>query len=305
MTLPRPPTQAADSPRDGDRVLTDFTANTPDLGWHVVNDNVMGGRSEGSFEREQTGLRFYGRTNTNGGGFSSIRTGPLEQDLSMHTGIQIFVKGDGRRYTWRLSTPQIWRGRAVSYWSEFGTNKDTWTRVNLPFSSFVARMRGNQLDDYTLDLENITGMGLMIYDRQDGPFELRLANVQTYSTRVRLEQFRWQQRVLILSAPAADDHALVEQLRELAATSPEFVDRDMVSIILLEDGLSAVDDRRLSARDAADIRATLDLPAGSFALRLIGKDGGIKLSRSEATAMNDIYALIDGMPMRRAEQRSR
>ena len=35
---------ASDSHPKGDRILTDFTSNSSDLGWHVVNDNVMGGR---------------------------------------------------------------------------------------------------------------------------------------------------------------------------------------------------------------------------------------------------------------------
>jgi hypothetical protein len=78
-------------------LLTDFSSNTPDLGWYVVNDNVMGGRSEGDFKQQQNELIFTGRTNTNGGGFSSIRTKPMQLDLSSHTGIQLKIKGDGRR----------------------------------------------------------------------------------------------------------------------------------------------------------------------------------------------------------------
>ena len=59
-------------------LLTDFTASSSDLGWYVVNDNVMGGRSEGDIEQGQSKLRFAGRTNTNGGGFSLVRTRPLQ-----------------------------------------------------------------------------------------------------------------------------------------------------------------------------------------------------------------------------------
>ena len=36
-----------------DALITDFTPNSADLGWYVVNDNVMGGQSEGSFEQLQ------------------------------------------------------------------------------------------------------------------------------------------------------------------------------------------------------------------------------------------------------------
>ena len=112
-------------------LVTDLRLNSPDLGWFVVNDNVMGGQSEGDFRHSQDGLVFAGRTNTNGGGFSSIRTQPVELDLSSHAGIRLRLKGDGRRYTWRLTTDARWMGREVAYWAEFETSKDRWTTVEI------------------------------------------------------------------------------------------------------------------------------------------------------------------------------
>jgi hypothetical protein len=180
MTLPTSPADASDSGHEGSLVITDFTSGTSDLGWFVVNDNVMGGRSDGDFEQDQGELGFAGSTNTNGGGFSSIRTKPLQLDLSDHTGIALRVKGDGRRYTWRLTTDARWRGRQVSYWADFETEAGTWKTINIPFASFVPRFRGYQLEGPALNAEQITGMGLMIYDNKDGPFELRLASVHAY-----------------------------------------------------------------------------------------------------------------------------
>ena len=181
MTLPGPPLDASDSRPGGEFILTDFTSTSFDLGWYVVNDTVMGGRSEGDFEEKEQGeLSFTGRTNTNGGGFSSIRTKPLQLDLSEYAGIRLHVMGDGRRYTWRLTTAARWRGRQVSYWANFETRSGKWSVVDIPFSNFVPRYRGYQLDGPGLDAGQITGMGLMIYDEQDGPFELRLANVSAY-----------------------------------------------------------------------------------------------------------------------------
>ncbi len=177
MTVPGSPTNAADSDSGHGLLLTDFSPDSADLGWYVVNDNVMGGRSEGDFDETTGELYFSGRTNTRGGGFSSIRTQPLRLDLSQHSGIRLRVKGDGRRYTWRLSTTARWRGREISYWADFETVAGEWRTVDVPFSSFVPKFRGYQLDGPTLDTKEITGMGLMIYDNLDGPFELQLASV--------------------------------------------------------------------------------------------------------------------------------
>ncbi|MGI9261008.1 MAG: CIA30 family protein, partial [Woeseiaceae bacterium] len=140
-----------DNCSESELLLTDFTRTSDDLGWYVVNDNVMGGRSNGQFKQEPGELRFTGSTNTNGGGFSSIRTSPLQLDLSSHTGIQVKVRGDGRRYTWRLATNARRRGNYVSYWADFETGNGTWNTVDIPFSSFIPGHRGKRLDGPPLD----------------------------------------------------------------------------------------------------------------------------------------------------------
>ena len=175
--MPSDPTTGAP---DDATMITDFTADSPDLGWYVVNDNVMGGRSEGDFRTGEGELRFEGRTNTNGGGFSSIRTGRLALDLSDFAGIRLRVKGDGRRYTWRLATDATLRGQQIGYWADFDTQAGQWQAVDIPFGAFEPQLRGSRLDGPPLDLASIRGMGLMIYDNQDGPFDVSLAEIRAY-----------------------------------------------------------------------------------------------------------------------------
>lgn len=180
MTFPDPSLEASDPDPNKGLLITDFSPGTADLGWYVQNDNVMGGRSEGDFEKSQGELIFAGSTNTNGGGFSSIRTKPFLLDLSHYAGIRLRVKGDGRRYIWQLQTNALWRGQRISYWSEFETVAGQWNTVRIPFSSFFPQFRGYKLDGPKLDPKQITEMGLYIYDKKDGPFELRLASMHAY-----------------------------------------------------------------------------------------------------------------------------
>lgn len=183
-------TDAAALPADPNNdalLLTDFTEASADMGWFVVNDTVMGGRSSGGFDQEPGKLIFTGTTNTRGGGFSSIRTQPVQLDLSAYDGIRVRVKGDGRRYTWRLTTDARWRGRQVSYWADFETENGRWTTADIPFSRFVPRFRGTELDGPAVNTSQITGMGLMIYDNQDGPFQLALGSVHAYVIEVGAE----------------------------------------------------------------------------------------------------------------------
>ena len=303
MTVPVLPSDASGSGARAELMLADFTAEPAGPDWYVVNDNVMGGRSEGDFRIEDGALYFAGRTNTNGGGFSSIRTTAVQLDLSNCDGIRLRVRGDGRRYTWRLTTDARWRGREVAYWAEFDTDAGAWSTVDIPFSRFVPQFRGTRLDGPELNTAAITGMGLMIYDNLDGAFELRLASAHAYSeqTPFALEQHRWKHRVLLVSAPARDDTHLVEVQNELASVSEAFAERDMMLVTLLASGTSTAGGRELTAAEVDAARAALGIPAGSFALRLIGKDGGVKLSTDSAVPMTDIFALIDSMPMRQRE----
>ena len=110
----------------------------------IFKTTTLWGQSQGGFQVASDELIFSGNTNTDGGGFSSIRTHPLQLDLSDRSGIRVKVKGDGRRYTWHLQTDARWRGRSVNYWADFNTSMGEVVSVDIPFTSFVPQFRGFQ-----------------------------------------------------------------------------------------------------------------------------------------------------------------
>ncbi len=175
-----PPLSALESNELDTLTLTSFNADSPDFGWYVQNDNVMGGRSEGGFDISSGELIFAGNTNTNGGGFSSIRTQPLTLDLTAYTGIRVKVKADGRRYTWGIKTDARWRGRQINYWADFDTLANEPMVIDIPFTNFIPQFRGFKLDGPELDTSQIDEFALYQYDKTDGPFELRLISVEAY-----------------------------------------------------------------------------------------------------------------------------
>ena len=303
MVIPDSQPEASAPPGETALTLEDFTAGDARLGWYVVNDNVMGGRSQGDFRIEEATLRFAGRTNTDGGGFSSIRTERVRLDLSEYSGIRLRVRGDGRRYTWRLATTARWRGQEIGYWAEFDTQDGAWSTVDIPFSHFVPRFRGTRLDGPALDTGEITGMGLMIYDKLDGPFDVQLASIAAYPAAepFSLDRYRWRNRVLVVSAPATTDEHLVSVQADIAATRSKFEDRDLVLVTVLEEGASTAGSLEISAKDAAFVRDDLGIEPGQFALHLIGKDGSVKFSSKSTVAMSEIYEVVDAMPMRQRE----
>ena len=56
------------------------------------------------------------------------------------------------------------------------------TRWTYRLRASLQRSAVFRLDDPVIDPSDITGMGLMIYDKDDGGFNLRLAQVSAYSS---------------------------------------------------------------------------------------------------------------------------
>lgn len=155
--------------------LVDFAASSM-LPWRCIDDVVMGGISRSSvrFSGEGTGI-FAGVVSlARGGGFASARAeiGPL--DLSAHAGLGIRVRGDGKRYRLRIHTDSGMD--AVAYQAGFDTLADAWREVFLPFAVFEPTFRGRRpTGARPLEPRHVRQLGIMIADRQPGPFRLEVA----------------------------------------------------------------------------------------------------------------------------------
>lgn len=149
--------------------------------WIAVNDNVMGGISEGDSHRnDENQLVFEGSLSLkNNGGFSSIRTVFDKIDLTGFKGIEINVKGDGRVYQFRVRDNKNIDG--LSYKCEFETKSDKWQKIILPFESFIPTFRGYTPKNATpLNLENIEQFAFLIADKKEGSFSLIIESIKAY-----------------------------------------------------------------------------------------------------------------------------
>lgn len=151
-------------------LLTSFDTQSADLTWRVVNDDVMGGRSSSDFNLADGLLTFSGATNTNGGGFASIRTGLMDFGLAGFSNFTLRVRTDGRTYT-LLLRPQNQR---ISYRMDFTTAVGQWQEIVLPVEMFQASWRGRKLNEPSIDPANIAQLGIMISDGRDGEFNVEI-----------------------------------------------------------------------------------------------------------------------------------
>jgi hypothetical protein len=105
------------------------------------------------------------------------------------------------------------------------------------------------------------------------------------------------------SAASLSTPILLDLQREISTRKNEVEDRDLMIFEILELGASRMNGAELDLHTAASLRKRFDVSPKAFALILVGKDSGIKLKRDDFNGLEEIFRLIDSMPMRQNEMR--
>lgn len=156
-------------------LLADFGDPREAARWRATDDVVMGGRSSSSLLAGDGVGVFAGQVSLEGGGgFASVRRVDEAFDLSACDGIELRVRGDGRRYKLNLRTSDRLDG--VVYQAAFATQPGLWLTAALDLAEFAPRFRGRPAAG-ALDRARVSSLGLLISDRQAGPFRLELSSI--------------------------------------------------------------------------------------------------------------------------------
>jgi NADH dehydrogenase [ubiquinone] 1 alpha subcomplex assembly factor 1 len=169
-----------------DVCLLSFDAPTAVAGWSAIDDAVMGGCSRSQLRHEGAGDAEDGAAGfavfegvvslAQNGGFASVRSPARDFGVPGAfgvTGYALQVCGDGARYTLALRGDDRFDG--ISHQAGFAPPAGEWVTVQLPLTAFSARFRGRAVPEAPpLAPAQVRQIGLLVADRQAGPFRLAL-----------------------------------------------------------------------------------------------------------------------------------
>ena len=157
------------------QIIFDFKKNARLQNWETLDDVVMGGRSQGniSLSREGHG-RFSGYVSLeNNGGFSSVRYNPSDLKVKPRDQITIRLKGDGKRYQFRVKHD---KQAYASYITYFETTGD-WEEISILLSDLYPTFRGKTLDQPNFNHHAIQQLGFLIANKKAQDFELLIDKI--------------------------------------------------------------------------------------------------------------------------------
>lgn len=144
--------------------------------WKIIDDAVMGGKSVGKFKVNSTGnLIFFGKISLdNNGGFSSIKNYLPEPIVVKNNNvITIKLKGDGKRYQFRIKETSNQKHSYTSYFQTSGH----WEIITIYLNNLIPKLKGKLLDISSFKGDSIAEIGFLFGNRQEESFKLIIDDV--------------------------------------------------------------------------------------------------------------------------------
>lgn len=160
--------------------LFDFSDPRSALAWRSIDDVVMGGLSASALEFLGDRAAFRGVVSLeNNGGFASVRCLPREFGLAGQRGLELDLIGDGHACKLGLRLDENFDG--VTYQTTFTAPAGRRSLVRVDFTELAPTFRGRRVPDApAFEPARATQLGLLVGDKQVGPFSLELFAVRAY-----------------------------------------------------------------------------------------------------------------------------
>jgi len=157
------------------QLFFDFNHNTNIGDWKIVDDVVMGGRSNGKFNIDSDGNGvFSGDVSLeNNGGFSSVRYQFAKINTTKDSKVIIRLKGDGKEYQFRIKNN---RNTYYSYITSFKTNGD-WENISIHLKDLYPSFRGQTMNIPNFAGNSIEEIVFLIGNKKNESFALVLDKI--------------------------------------------------------------------------------------------------------------------------------
>jgi hypothetical protein len=113
----------------------------------------------------------------------------------------------------------------------------------------------------------------------------------------------WEDRVILVFGSSSAEKSAQTQFTKLSAEPSDLADRNLVIYQIYDQEGQTPEGKSLTAKELKVFRQKFNIEVGTFAVLLIGKDGGVKMKKTDLVEPQLIFDLIDSMPMRQAEMR--
>ncbi|SDY34381.1 CIA30 family protein [Hymenobacter psychrophilus] len=157
-------------------LLFDFSASSDWSVWEIENDVVMGGKSSSKLSRSDAGNAvFTGDVSLeNNGGFASMQYHFASKDISGCTKALIRLKGDGKKYQFRMKARL---NEKASYIYNFKTSGE-WQTIEIPLNQMEPTYRGNKLNQPNFTANEIQEVRLLIGNEKAENFRLEIDKIE-------------------------------------------------------------------------------------------------------------------------------
>ena len=158
------------------QIIFNFNKSSDIKNWIVIDDVVMGGKSSGSFKLNSDGYGvFLGDISLeNNGGFSSVRYRFEKILINKSTKISVRIKGDGKKYQFRIKSNSA---DYYSYISSFSTTGE-WQEIEIPLKDMYPSFRGRKLDQPNFSNDAIEEITFLIGNKNKEKFQLLIDKIE-------------------------------------------------------------------------------------------------------------------------------
>lgn len=157
------------------KTIFEFNPNSSLQNWRIVDDPVMGGKSNGTIELSSGGHGlFSGEISLeNNGGFSSVRYDIQGLSVNENSRIRVRLKGDGKRYQFRVRHNRD-RHSYITYFETTGE----WQEIDFQLQDLIPTFRGRRLSLLNFNHESINKIGFLIGNRKAETFHLLIDKLE-------------------------------------------------------------------------------------------------------------------------------